>query len=154
MITSATRMETFSRQPRWYPAQTPHSEPTSRATATAGSATDRVVRAGHDQAGQHAAAQRIAAQEVLPAVRQVNGRLVGEQQVLLGGQVAHQRGPHQSGQANQQQHKGGDGGESVLEEEAEQARLAVPEVRCRSWRAAVRPAAALPAASGAGAVSQ
>ncbi len=50
---------------------------------------------------------------------------VGEEQILFGGQVTHQRRADQRGQADEDQDQRRDGGKAVLEQEPEEAQLPV-----------------------------
>ena len=57
--------------------------------------------AGDDQPGQHAAAERVGAEDVGPAVRQRERRLVGVVQVDVGGEVADQHRAEDRGEEDQ-----------------------------------------------------
>ena len=58
-------------------------------------------------------------------MREGERRLVGEQQVLFGGQISHQGRADEGRQPDEDQEQCRDGGEAVLEQEAEKAGVAV-----------------------------
>ena len=82
--------------------------------------------AGDDQPGQHAAAERIGAEEVGPAVRQRERRLVGVVQVDVRRQVADEHRAEDRGEEDQAEDDGGDGGDAVVDQHPEPLGRAAP----------------------------
>ena len=97
----------------------PIAEPTTAEMTTAGIATDKRGAAGDDQPGKHAAAERIGAEEVGPAVCQRERRLVGVVQVDAGRQVADEHRAEDRGEEDQAEDHGGDGGDAVVDQHPE-----------------------------------
>ena len=71
-----------------------------------------------DQPGQHAAAERVGAEEVGPAVREGERRLVGVVEVDLGGEVADEHRAEDRGEEDEAEDDGGDGGDAVVDQHA------------------------------------
>ena len=78
--------------------------------------------AGDDQAGQHAAAQRVGAEEVGPAVGEGERRLVGVVEVDLGGEVADEHRAEDRGEDDEAEDRGRDGGDAVVDQQPEPLR--------------------------------
>ena len=75
-----------------------------------------------DESGQHAAAKRVGAKEVGPAVRERERCLVGVVEVDLGGEVADEHRAEDGGEEDEAEDQGCDGGDAVVEQHAEPLR--------------------------------
>ena len=104
----------------------PISEPTTAEITTAGMATDSVVRLATISRASMLRPERVGAEQVGPAVRQGERRLVGVVEVDVGGQVADEHRAEDRGEEDQAEDHGGHGGDAVVDQQAEPLRAVAP----------------------------